>query len=272
MEEGTPCGTLGCLHFSTPASAFASVVALRPRVLAIGESHALAGTEGVESVTRRFAHQLLPWLEGRASALVVELLLPDPRCRAEADTVREEQKVVTKEQSTGNQNEFVELGQRARALGIEPFPLRPSCEELARIAGAGAETVTEMLSTITRLTDATVRRLLTRDEAARRDAIVVAYGGAMHNDLLPRPGREAWSFGPALSQFSGGRYVEVDLIVPEYIKDTEAWRSLPWYSAYDRAKHGSHTVLLNPSERSYVLIFPWGAGVSAGEAPAPSGE
>jgi hypothetical protein len=268
-EPGVACGALGCLRFDSPAAAFASLVAREPRVLAIGESHALAAAPGVESATQRFSTELLPWLEGRASALVVELLLPDPRCRAAAEHVREEQKVVTEQQAAGNQNEFVTLGHRARALGIEPFPLRPDCDTLARIAGAGPDTVLEMLTAITRLTEATVKRLLARDAEAGRDGMVVAYGGAMHNDLSPRPGREAWSFGPALSAHVKGRYLEVDLIVPEYIKDTEAWRALPWYSAYDPDRHGRHTVLFNPGEGSYVLIFARSGAHSGAPGVAP---
>jgi hypothetical protein len=218
-------------------------------------------------VTHRFTHTLLPLLKGKASSLVVELLLPDPRCRKETQVVRREQQVVTKQQSGTNQNEFVELGHAARALGVEPFPLRPSCEQLERIASAGPDAVIEMLGAITALTQQTVQRLLARDASQGRDLMVVPYGGAMHNDLSPAPDRAKWSFGPALSELVGGRYVELDLIVPEFIKDTDAWRSLPWYDAYDPERHGGHTVLLQPGPRSYVLVFP---RTQLSEAP-PSG-
>jgi hypothetical protein len=78
----------------------------------------------------------------------------------------------------------------------------------------------------------------------------------MHNDLSPREGRESTSFGPRLKKYTGGRYVELDIIVPEYIKDNDAWRALPWHAHYDRAKLGQRTVLFNPEPGSYVLVFP----------------
>ena len=88
------------------------------------------------------------------------------------------------------------------------------------------------------------------------DKLVLLYGGALHNDLAPRAGREAFSFGPELKAHTGGRYVELDLIVPEFIKDTETWRALPWYSHFDPKRAPEKTTLYNPSPGSYVLIFP----------------
>jgi hypothetical protein len=253
---GDACGVLDCRRFDRPFDAFAFVLERKPRVVAIGEAHALEGTAGVPSATARFTSELLPMLEGKASSLVVELLLPDPNCERDATEVRREQKVVTEEQAGTNQNEFVELGHRARALGIEPFPLRPTCERLAKIASAGPDTVIEMLLAITELTTELVRRLVARDAASGGDSMVVAYGGAMHNDLRPRPERASFSFGPSLNEHVRGRYVELDLIVPEYIKDTESWRSLPWYAAYDSERHGAHTVLFSTGPQSFVLVFP----------------
>ena len=89
--------------------------------------------------------------------------------------------------------------------------------------------------------------------------MLVAYGGAMHNDLAPRPGHEAWSFGPAMAKSTGDRYVELDLIVPEAIKDTDVWRALPWYAHFDASAHRDHTLLITVAPSSYVLVFPRGA-------------
>jgi hypothetical protein len=78
----------------------------------------------------------------------------------------------------------------------------------------------------------------------------------MHNDLTPREGREDFSFGPALSAATGGRYVELDLVIPEQIKDTEAWRALPWYSHYPREKAGTGAYLYSWAPHAYALLFP----------------
>ena len=86
--------------------------------------------------------------------------------------------------------------------------------------------------------------------------MVVLYGGAMHNDMAPRPGREQWSFAKDLDRTAGGKLVELDLIVPEFIKDTDAWKSQLWYPAYDREAMGAATVLVEMGPRSYALVFP----------------
>jgi hypothetical protein len=113
-----------------------------------------------------------------------------------------------------------------------------------------------MLETIARLARQKVEQLVALNEKDGRKSMVVAYGGALHNDIAAREGRETWTFGPALTERTGGRYVELDLIVPEFIKDSETWRALPWYSHYDRRKLGSKAVLFRVAPKSYVLVFP----------------
>ena len=78
----------------------------------------------------------------------------------------------------------------------------------------------------------------------------------MHNDLAPKEGREKFSFGPSLDKHIAGSYVELDLIVPEYIKDNDTWRSLPWFSHYDAGKMGDRVTLFKTGPKSYTLIFP----------------
>ena len=53
-----------------------------------------------------------------------------------------------------------------------------------------------------------------------------------------------------------GRYVELDLFVPEAIQDSPSWRAFPWYAHYDRTAYGSYAVLLHPSAASWVLVLP----------------
>ncbi|WP_437708935.1 hypothetical protein WMF45_32350 [Sorangium sp. So ce448] len=250
-----PCGALGCLAFDTPAQAFAHVLESGPRVLAVGEAHAQQGSEGVPSTTRRFTELFLPALAGRASDLIIELWAVDPRCKKEqVARVETEQRTVTQGQAAQNQDEFLALGHAAKRLGIRPRQLTPSCQEVDAIVRAGPDAVTAMLEMITRLTAAEVKALLNREDAAGK--VVIAYGGALHNDVAPRPGRERWSFGPELSAITGGKYVELDLIVREFIKESESWRALPWYPHFDREEHPDKAVLFNPAPGSYTLIFP----------------
>ncbi|MBK7581308.1 MAG: hypothetical protein IPI67_13970 [Myxococcales bacterium] len=232
------------------------VLADKPLVLGIGEAHAQKGTEDLPSTTKRFTEQLLPALKGKASFLAVELMMPNAKCQKETKQVRKQQKPVTEPQAETNQNEYLVLGKRAKELGIVPDLLRPSCEDLTRITQAGAGDIGVMLETIAKLTRDIAVGEVERNKKAGKERVVVAYGGALHNDKLPRPGRETWSYGAELSKATGERYVELDLIVPEYIKDSEAWTALPWVKHYDRAKLGKKVVLFKPAAGSYVIVFP----------------
>lgn len=250
---GAPCGKLGCTLFDSPAAALHAVLAGTPRVLAVGEAHAQRGTEGIPSATRRF-DALLPDLRARARDLVLELWVGRTDCVAAERKVREKQKPVTAPQAETNQNEFVELAQHAKDLGVAPHVLRGTCKDYDDILRAGDDAVGVMLEKIATITAQDVSKLL--ELRTSPNDMIVTYGGALHNDLAPPPGRESMSFGPALDRATGGKYVELDLIVPEYIKDTDVWRALEWYSAYDRARFGDKTVLFEPQPRSFVLVFP----------------
>lgn len=225
-----------------------------PRVLAIGEAHAQKGSEAVASTARRFGELLLPALQGHASDIVIELLLANGSCGKQTEErVAERQKPVTENQAVSNQNEFVELGTVAKKQGTMPHALTPTCEELAAIARAGDEVVDRMLTTVATASGRVIEALVNQRAPG---AMILAYGGALHNDLAPRPGREHWSFGPRLAELTRGKYVELDLIVPEYVKDTDSWRAFPWYSAYSEVKGNHGALLYRMAPHSFALIFP----------------
>ena len=254
-KKPEPCGELGCLLFDTPEEAFAEVLREQPRILAVGEAHAQKGTEGVASTTSRFTERLLPMLAPRATDLLLELWVADGKCGKKEATVAKEQKQVAEPQAETNQNEFVTLGNKSKSLGIQPHVLRPSCEEYDRILKAGPDGVDQMLTMIARMTATMAKNFLSQNAAAP-EKLLVAYGGAMHNDVAPRQGREQWSFGPELSSATGGKYVELDLIVPEFIKDTDAWKAFALYPHFDRTAHPTKATLFHPQPHSYVLVFP----------------
>jgi hypothetical protein len=265
---GRPCGALGCLAFATPQAAFEHALESSPRIIALGEAHAQKDAPKVKSTTRRFAEELLPGLEGRASDLVIELLTTNGSCgQAVEKDVAERQKPVTEPQAATNQNQYVTLGAIAKKHGIAPHALVPECEELRAVTQAGAGDIERMLVLIA---DATVReteKLLANGDPKHA---IVLYGGALHNDTEPRPGRETWSYAARLAKRVDGRYVEIDLVVPEFVKPTPTWQGLPWYAAFDSLAPSPETVLYQPSPSSYVLIFPRSASPqSAAAASAP---
>jgi hypothetical protein len=246
------CGALGCLAFADAGAAFDYVLRSEPRVLAIGEAHAQDNTPGIPSSTRRFAEQLLPKLAGKSKHIVIELLLAN--CKQHTvEGVKKQQAPVTEHQAKSNQNEFVTLGKVAERFGIEPQGLTPDCPEYEAVVNAGEGGVARLLTLVADQTAKEVEALLAQPDSG---SPILTYGGALHNDLSPRPGQAAWSFGPKLALDTQNRYVELDLIVPEFVKDSEAWRNLPWFSAFDREHLSSETLLFQPARGSFVLIFP----------------
>lgn len=254
---GTPCGALDCRQFESPLQAFAAATAGDPIVLALGEAHAPKGATA-PSAAKRFTHDLLPALAGRASDLLVELMMPPSGCADAAAEVRKKQEPATSQHAAADQSEYVQMGDRARALGIVPDLLRPSCADMDAVRDAGDDAIEASLDLIAHLSGTQAARLVQRD--ARSDAdrgkAVIVYGGMLHNDLSPPPERARWSYATALDDVVGGRLVSIDLVVPEFITGDATWTSLPWVAQYDRARLGGKTTLFRTGDRSFVLVFP----------------
>jgi len=259
--RGTPCGALGCLRYDSPRDAFLDAIACDPVAVGVGEVHAPKGA-GVPSAAKRFADDLLPLLAGRASDLLVELMIPPSGCTDAVAEVRSKQTPVTARQAETNQNDYVTMGDRARALGIVPDGLRPTCTDMHAIRAA-ASAIDASLETIARLIRIQAERLVERDQRsdADRGKVLVIFSGAMHNDLAPPPTTASWSYAPELDAYCHGRFVAVDLVVPEFIGQDDTWRSLPWWPYYDGARMGAKTTLFRTGDRSFVLVFPENAAL-----------
>jgi hypothetical protein len=237
-------------------SILTEVLERKPLVIGVGEGHAQKGTEAIASATRRFTESLLPLLAGRASDIVIELWMPDPKCEKKVEEVRRQQEPVVREQAKTNKSEMVILAEEAKKIGIVPWPLRPTCEEYDAVSAAGDQAVAMMLDLTAKMASRTIEACLRRNAKNGIDKIVVSYGGAMHNDLVPAEGREAWTFAPRISALTNGRYVELDLFVPESIRDTPSWQRLAWFLHFDRTRAHAESTVFQPGENSYVVIFP----------------
>jgi hypothetical protein len=255
--KGDATKGVSCRRFATAEEAFQSVVVDDVQVLAVGESHAQKGTEATASATKRFTDQILPTIASRSGDVVVELWQGDPKCQKEVKAVASAQKPVTETQATTNKNEYETLGVKAKELGVMPWLLRPSCDDFSSITDAGADAVPVMLGLVKRLTQQKVLQLMTKNVPAKK--LTIAYGGLLHNDVAPPPVSAAWSFGPELAKATNGKYVEIDLIVPEFVKENDSWRKFAWYDAFTsdtapREKATLYTMATTPP--SYALVFP----------------
>jgi hypothetical protein len=141
--------------------------------------------------------------------------------------------------------------------------VHPTCDELDKIRKAGDDAVFEMLTMLTTHMRDEATKLYKETQSKWPDKMILTYGGAMHNDLVPRKGREQWSFAKALDDLSGHKYIELDLIVPEFVSKTDAWKSMPWYDAFTKVaacdESGStrrKTLVYTTSPRAYALVFP----------------
>jgi hypothetical protein len=286
-------------------TALNTLLRTKPQIIGVGETHALKDAPGVETTTARFERDFMPVLAAAgASELIVELLGPATGCEQAVETVREQTRPVVKEQSQGNQNRFVSLGVKARKLGVVPYILEPTCDEYKGVISS-EDGITLMLQLIAQKTEQRLSRYWRRNQGVMQDqvpliaapgasssaspppsaasaaapaqppqaaptprpnGIVLAYGGAMHNDVTSPPYGEQFRYGAHMVQLTQGRYLELDLIVPEYIKDSDVWKALPWYAAYASLGGSDQVTLYQVGPYSYTLIFGRSA---AGAAPSP---
>jgi hypothetical protein len=167
----------------------------------------------------------------------------------------------------------VSLGVSARKLDIVPYLLEPGCAAYQSIAEAGDDSVLRLLEVISQETERRVTRFYQRQEELRSQGetpkLVVTYGGALHNDIDVEPEKAKFAFGQELVEASAGRYLALDLIVPEFILDNEVWRKQPWYGAFDPTHPKKEATLIRTGPRSFVLVFGHGTSPpAAGTAQA----
>jgi hypothetical protein len=261
-------------HYASAADAVRAVLLeAQPRVLGLGEVHQkTSSAAGVPSAVRRFGEQILPALGARASDLIVETWIAEGSCGAEEKRVVKSVEKVT-ERPAATEDEVVAVLKRAKGLGVEPHILSVSCADYRLLLAAGKVDYERLLGMITRHLRGKAERVLAARARRGADArvrtgpreVVALYGGALHNDLYPVEGLEDFSYAAALDEKSGGRYVELDLYVPEFIADDKSLAKEPWFAVFKR-HGGARHLLIERGERSYILIFPRTV-TGAGRAP-----
>jgi hypothetical protein len=237
------------------AKAWAAIDLSATDVLAVGEYHETTGAPKVTSAIAHFTRELLPLIAPRPTSLVVETWMVKGTCGAV-----ERQATAAVEKTTGRpastEDEVTTLLDRSYAMGVKNHILVVGCDDYrAMLDDAGELDPAASLLLVRHKVEARAVQARDDEEAAVPGKLLLLYGGALHNDLAPVPPWEPYSFGPALSLAVGGRYTEVDLLVPEYVEGDEDLAKAPWFApAMALAKSGK-TVLVHPTARVWLVLF-----------------
>jgi hypothetical protein len=242
--------------FDDEAQALQAVIAsAKPGVIGFGEYHQLTRTSDTLSAIARFSGAMLPVLAGGASDLVVETWVSAGSCgKVEKQVVAEVDEVSERPAETAD--ETVLLLRRAKALGVAPHILSVSCAEYEKVLGAdgGLDYFAFLELVATRLGDAAAE-LVAKRPAAEPRKIVAVYGGAMHNDVAPRPGFETVSFARRMKELGYGPYAEVDLLVPEFVALSNLARDEAWFPLVTRIASPDHVALIERGEGAYIILL-----------------
>lgn len=237
------------------ASALSAIIPPDTRVVGFGELHSRTDRAQVTSSLARFTSDGLPAIAERLSDLIVETWIVDPKCGQAAKTATAKVEItVRRPQET--KSEIAQLAEAARAEQVQPHAMRLSCTDYDKVAPAGKDVLPDvMLGLITkelgRISEEAVRH---RDKEPAHRPWIAVYGGALHNDRFPAAGVEDWSYAARVDQLTGGKFVEIDLIVPELAEADAAVQNQPWFPLV--ASTEPTVKVWKRGERSFVVIFP----------------
>ena len=264
-------------YYRSARRAFQRVLARRPLVLGIGEYHEKKDGPCVASSLRHFIDSLFPLVRRSLSDLVLETWITSGKCGDSEQTVVEDVEKTTK-RPQATENEIMFLMRRAKQSQVKTHILEMSCEDYRTLTSKQDVDYAKFLTMTRRQLEAKALAVLAvrRDpvkravddsmiamaqgsrRAGKRDLIII-YGGALHNDIQPDREHQPYAYGPVLARKTQGRYVELDLFVPEYIeRDQTLLARQPWFKSFRKQKRTRKSLLVRRSKNSYVLVLPHG--------------
>lgn len=252
LDGGVPLAS-----FATPQEAFAQVLQARPQILGVGEYHELKGAPKVPSAIKRFTTSFLPVLDGGATSLVVETWMLTGRCGAvEQQAAKAVEK--TTQRPVETEDEVTTMMGRAYELGLKNHTLLISCDDYRSMLDADGELDAERsLKMMRRKVQEKALEVRENEEGGLPGKLLILYGGALHNDLEPSVDDAPYAFGRSLQRETDGGYVELDLLVPEYVEADVELQRFGWFApALALARQGK-TVLVTPSPGVNVIVFPF---------------
>ena len=241
--------------FASPSEIVAQLMSKKPRVVAFGEYHQIEGGAKVPSAVKRFGDQMLQAIAPATSDLIVETWVTEGKCgETETKAVAKVEETIKRPEAT--EDELVTLLRRAKTAGVRPHILTLSCAEYEDIQPKDGEVdYVKLLGVVTAQLKKNIDASL---KVAPKGKTVAVYGGALHNDVYPKKILAQFSFAKPVAKEVGGKYLEVDLYVPEYIagdKDIVAER---WFSEWKKLEpsHPGEAALVARGPSSYIVIFP----------------
>ena len=235
---------------ASPADLLAVIGERGPRILGVGELHQLVeGPQGPAAIDW-FTDALLPLLAPSATDLVIETWVFEGVCGEVEEVVVEVLPEDTR-RPPETEDAIVRMARVARELGVTPHALTLTCADYELVVGEDGEIVYErLLGVLTRELGA-----LALDGLETPDARVVLYGGAVHNDLHPRPALAPYSYALAVAERDAGAYLELDLYPPAMAAAQAGFDEEPWFPLLELVGPG-HSVLYERDPRSLVLLLP----------------
>jgi len=231
-----------------------------PKIIGFGEAHEeyFHLSPSPRPLSARF-QEILPLLRRGEDHLIVERS-PDPRLICNGHVPPEERLNIIFRTPRWDLNRWMATLHVAQGAGYFPHLLDYDCGDRRHLLRLEPDSYLKGPTLIT----AHAKNKVLEIEGARKSAgITMYYGGAIHNDMFPYSGWEHWSFGSAFTKSSGGRYLEIDLYVPEIMEKMVEQRDQlwllsnddRWYEIYQREGEKAPVFLFQRSENSYILVL-----------------
>lgn len=235
-------------------AAFAQILRDQPRVLGVGELHVRTDRGPMQSALARFTVEAMPALGPQVSDLVIETWVVDPACKSGGEATQRVESAMKRPEST--KTEIGGLIGIIKQNGIKAHVMRLTCDDLSTVAPPAGVDAEKLLDVVTRELGRVSRSAVRyRDERAESRPLIVVYGGALHNDLYPYKSTRQWSYAPALDEATGGRFVEVDLYLPELVEGQALYQAESWYPLLAKAPPDK-IMLIERAPHSWLAILP----------------
>jgi hypothetical protein len=241
--------------YDSPVEALEDVLKEKPKIIGIGEYHQNQENSKIPSSMQRFTNEMLPVLKDKVSDLLLETWIVDKKCgEVEEKAVTQMDQTLDKPETT--EDELVSLVKTSRKLGITPHILKFSCQDYQSFYVDNEIQFGTLLELITERLKSKATTIFEKKDPAS-DKMIMLYGGLIHNTLYPPdPYERKYSYALSLKELTHDHYIELDMIVPEYVEKDPAITRQSWFKTYKKKGSSRQTFLINPRPFYYVMVLP----------------